>query len=138
MFTDPHLDLSDEPTRDKILGIMTELEETPYIDASVSSCWLRDFLDYARRSAEFGGGVEVLMDTEAQFARSVRDYLAQPGSEQMLDIEFELTDQATGEERIKAVRFLIQVGQLPKKEIATYICCEGEIASLSLPGGIVS
>ena len=50
MFTGPHLDLSDTATRDKILGIISELESTPFIDGNVTSCWLRDFLGYVRRA----------------------------------------------------------------------------------------
>ena len=50
MFTAPHLSLSDTATRDKVLGILSELESTPYIDGNVTSCWLRDFLGYVRRA----------------------------------------------------------------------------------------
>jgi predicted RND superfamily exporter protein len=102
-FAGPNLDFSDPATQDKIELILSQLEGTPYIDGNVTTCWLRDFLDYARRSSEFGG-TAVAMATEAEFARSVRDYLAEPGSEQMLDIEWEDKNMT----RIKAARFLIQ------------------------------
>lgn len=105
MFTGPHLDLSDTATRDKILGIISELESTPFIDGNVTSCWLRDFLGYVRRAEEFGGDI-IPINTEQEISAAVRDYLADPGSEQLLDIEFKEDD--SGNTRINAIRFIIQ------------------------------
>ena len=47
------------------------------------------------------------LNTEQEFASAVQDYLADPGSEQLLDIEFK--EDNNGKQRINAVRFIIQV-----------------------------
>lgn len=110
MFSGPALDFSDPSTQAGIEEVMAALENSTYVDGRVTQCWLRDFLDYVKRSAslEPGDGVPgafVDVSTEEAFARTLREtYLADPWAENNLDVSF-----ADGGRRVDAARFLIQV-----------------------------
>ena len=57
---------------------------------------------------EFGGNL-IPINSEEDIALAVIDYLADPGSEQLLDIEFK--EDGNGSNRINAIRFIIQASK---------------------------
>ncbi len=112
MFSGKDLDFSSKETQDRIDGVLRELENSTYVDARVTQCWLRDFLDYIERTKEVAsepdeeGNTTVLdVSTEEAFARTLRDvYLADPWAENNQDVAF-----SEDGKRVVAARFLIQV-----------------------------
>ncbi len=91
----------------RIEMVMQKLENSTYVDGKVTQSWLRDFLDYVRRNKDYGD-VQLKVDTEEDFARTLKDvYLADPWSENNLDVAFSKDGK-----RVTAARFLIQVGLL--------------------------
>jgi len=88
----------------RIETVMRTFENSTYIDGKVSQSWLRDFLDYIRRNEAYGD-VDLPVGNAEDFANTLKSvYLADPWSENNLDVEF----SADGK-RVVAGRFLIQV-----------------------------
>ena len=83
------------------------MENTDYIDGSVTTCWLRDFLRHLEREEEYTG-IRVAIGTEEEFATALQNYLGDEPVDQMLDIEWDGPDK----KRVKAARFIIQVGKM--------------------------
>ena len=80
------------------------MENSTYIDAGATNCWLRDFLSYVDRSKEYGD-VNLPISTDYDFATTLQtQYLNDPTTANRLDVGFDETKS-----RITAVRFLIQV-----------------------------
>ena len=107
------------PLHARIEMVLQNLENSTYVDARVTQCWLRDFLDYIHRTKELSVGADddnsttstssSLLDisTEESFARTLREvYLADPWAENSLDVAY--SDDG---KRVVAARFLIQVGR---------------------------
>ena len=81
------------------------MENSTYIDPSVTQSWLRDFLNYVDRNAGYDD-VDLNLDTEEDFAETLKvHYLAGSVSPISLDVKF--SDDG---KRVSAARFLIQVG----------------------------
>lgn len=81
------------------------MENSSYIDPSVTQSWLRDFLDYLKRNEGFTD-VYLPVDTAENFAKTLKDvYLADPSNPAKLDVAFNSDNT-----KVVAIRFLIQVG----------------------------
>ena len=80
------------------------MENSTYIDAQATDCWLRDFLDYIERNKDYSD-VDLPISTEYDFANTLKNkYLNDPTSANKLDVSFDETNS-----RVIAARFLIQV-----------------------------
>ena len=80
------------------------MENSTYIDAGATDCWLRDFLDYVDRNKDYAD-VNLPISTDYDFANTLRtQYLNDPTTPDRLDVGFDETKS-----RITAARFLIQV-----------------------------
>lgn len=75
----------------------------------MTQSWLRDFLDYVKRNQGYED-INLNIDNQESFATALdKIYLADSNSPMRLDVEF--NEDRT---RVKAARFLIQVGSPPK------------------------
>lgn len=84
--------------------MLQKLENSTYIDAQATDCWLRDFLDYIDRNKDYSD-VDLPISTEYDFANTLRtNYLNDPTTATKLDVSFDETNS-----RVVAARFLIQV-----------------------------
>lgn len=102
--TGPALDFSSRDNQDRIERALQTLENSTYIDPSLTSSWLRDFLDYIKRNEGYDD-VDLDVSTEAAFAATLRDdYLGDPSSPLALDVEY-----SPEGDRVVAARFLITV-----------------------------
>ena len=109
MFTGPDLDFANVATQERIETVMKAFEDSPYIDATTTQSWLRDFLDYVERNREYGD-IDLPIGTELEFAHTLKTtYLSDPAPPYNLDVEF----NANGTE-VRGARFLIQVRKRPK------------------------
>ena len=100
-------DFSDKRTQERIEGITQRFENSSYIDASVTTSWLREFLDYVERNKGYED-ISLPIDTEADFAHTLETmYFAEEFSPMRLDVAFQTSPQ--GYKRVSAARFLIQV-----------------------------
>ena len=80
------------------------LENSTYIDPSVTQSWLRDFLDYLKRNEGYSD-ISLPVDSPNDFAQTLQNiYLADSSNPAKLDVAF--NDDST---RVIAARFLIQV-----------------------------
>jgi hypothetical protein len=104
VFHGPSINFASTAVQQKIEVITQSLENTTYIDAKLTQSWLRDFLDYVRRSKQYGD-VDLPVASESDFAHTLRTvYLTDASSALNLDVEF-----APDTTRVNAARILIQV-----------------------------
>ena len=83
--------------------VLQRLENSTYIDAQATDCWLRDFLDYIDRNKDYSD-VDLPISTEYDFANTLRTNYLDPTTATKLDVSFDETKS-----RVIAARFLIQV-----------------------------
>lgn len=103
-FTGPDLDFSDVGLHFRIEEVLQHLENSSYIDASATQCWLRDFLDYVDRNQEYRD-VDIDISKPETFASTLKMFYANdPSMAIKLDVDFD-----EDESRVKGARFLIQV-----------------------------
>jgi len=103
VFSGPNLSFSNVETQQKIEHILQKLENSTYIDAQATDCWLRDFLDYIDRNKDYSD-VDLPISTEYDFANTLRTNYLDPTTATKLDVSFDETNS-----RVVAARFLIQV-----------------------------
>ena len=89
-----------------IFHVLQKLENSTYIDAQATDCWLRDFLDYIDRNKDYSD-VDLPISTEYDFANTLRTNYLDPTTATKLDVSFDETNS-----RVVAARFLIQVRHL--------------------------
>ena len=83
------------------------LENSTYIDSSVTQSWLRDFLDYLKRNEGYTD-VNLPVDSPQDFASTLKNiYLADASNPAKLDVAF-----SEDNSKVVAARFLIQVGHI--------------------------
>merc|ERR1712038_255048 len=102
VFSGPNLSFSNVETQQKIEHILQKLENSTYIDAQATDCWLRDFLDYIDRNKDYSD-VDLPISTEYDFANTLRTNYLDPTTATKLDVSFDETNL-----RVIAARFLIQ------------------------------
>ena len=104
VITGPNLDFSLDETQKRLDVILNTLEDSKYIDKSLTHNWLKDFLDYVDRNKGYSD-IQLPIDTQQNFADTLKNvYLADPNNPARLDVSF-----SPDGSKIDAARFLIQV-----------------------------
>ncbi|XP_043461962.1 patched domain-containing protein 3 isoform X1 [Leptopilina heterotoma] len=94
-------DYSDPVIQSQVENLTRTLEETKWISNSLySESWLRSFLSYITENQDY---LNVTIDSEENFIKTLKDYWLFPSSPFSLDVKFDDTGK-----RIIGSRFLIQ------------------------------
>ena len=114
--------------------VMQALENSTYIDPSVTQSWLRDFLDYLKRNEGYSD-VSLPVGSPKDFAQTLKNiYLADPSNPAKLDVAFNENNT-----QVVAARFLIQVGNRPFifNQQGQFCKCEASRLTNSMVGRLI-